>query len=119
MVIAGPEDLVPERLTECLRGALPVGRVTAVHPGERRTTIVSTIVPLRVEYSPDAPSEAPPRLLLKATRAGLGLSTLGHRAPVDAGVWQQSFGIHPSIWWPHLHRVLAAFEDLGCAALLS
>ncbi len=34
-------------------------------------------------------------------------------------VWQQSFGLHPSIWWPHLHRVLAAFEDLGCAALLS
>lgn len=34
-------------------------------------------------------------------------------------VWQQSYGLHPSIWWPHLHRVLAAFEDLGCAALLS
>lgn len=33
--------------------------------------------------------------------------------------WQQSYGLHPGIWWPHLHRVLAAFEDLGCAALLS
>ena len=70
MVVAGPEDLVPDQLTERLRvhGALPFGRVTAVHAGERRTTILSTIVPLRVEYSPDAPSEAPARLLLKATR---------------------------------------------------
>jgi aminoglycoside phosphotransferase (APT) family kinase protein len=33
-------------------------------------------------------------------------------------VWQQSFGFHPSIWWPHLNRLLAAVEDLDCAALL-
>jgi len=66
VVVTGPEDLVPDQLTERLRvrGALPFGHVTAVHAGERRTTIVSTIVPLRLEYSPDAPSEAPTRLLL-------------------------------------------------------
>ena len=44
------------------------------------------------------------------------LSVIGHLA---IPVWQQSYGLHASIWWPHLHRILAAFEDLGCAALLS
>ena len=44
------------------------------------------------------------------------LSVLAH---LSTPVWQQSFGLHPSIWWPHLHRILAAFDDLGCAALLS
>jgi hypothetical protein len=49
-------------LTERLRasGALPRGRVLVVDAGERRTTIVSTVAPLRVEYSSDAPAEAPP-----------------------------------------------------------
>jgi hypothetical protein len=81
VVVSGPEDLAPDQLTERLRGVLPVGRVTAVHAGERRTTILSTIVPLRVEYSPDAPSEAPTRLLLKATRGGLdaSLQSVGER----------------------------------------
>ncbi len=81
MVVSGPEDLVPDQLTERLSGVLPVGRVTAVHAGERRTTVVSTIVPLRVEYSPDAPTEAPTRLILKATRPGLdpSLRSIGER----------------------------------------
>jgi len=43
------------------------------------------------------------------------LSVIGHLA---IPVWQQSYGLHASIWWPHLHRILAAFEDLDCAALL-
>ena len=83
VVVTGPEDLVPDQLTERLRvcGALPFGRVTAVHAGERRTTILSTIVPLRLEYSPDAPREATTRLLLKGTRSGLdaGLQSVGER----------------------------------------
>jgi hypothetical protein len=33
-------------------------------------------------------------------------------------VWQQSYGIHPSIWWPHLNRLLAAVDDLDGAAVL-
>jgi hypothetical protein len=51
VVVTGPEDLAPDQLTERLRtrGALPFGRVTAVHAGERRATILSTIVPLRLE----------------------------------------------------------------------
>jgi hypothetical protein len=81
VVVSGPEDLDPETLTERLRGVLPVGRVTAVHAGEARPMLVSTIVPFRVEYSPDAPGEAPTRLILKTTRPGLdaGLSAIGER----------------------------------------
>jgi hypothetical protein len=71
VVLSGPDDVLPDQLTERLRHVLPVGRVVAVHPGEPRTKIMSAIVPLRVEYSADAPPEAPTRLLLKATRAGL------------------------------------------------
>jgi len=37
------------------------------------------------------------------------LSIIGHLA---IPVWQQSFGFHPVIWWPHLQRILAAFADL-------
>ena len=42
------EDLVPDDLTARLRasGALSFGRATTVDIGERRTTILSTIVPL-------------------------------------------------------------------------
>lgn len=77
------EKFSADFLTERLRasGALPRGRVVAVHAGERRTTIVSMIAPLRVEYSSDAPGEAPTRQFLKATRGGLdpGLQSVGER----------------------------------------
>ena len=72
-MITGPDDLLPDQLTERLRasGALPVGRVTAIYPEACRTMLVSTIMPLRVEYSSDAPGDAPTRLLLKSSRDGL------------------------------------------------
>jgi hypothetical protein len=40
--------------------------------------ILSSIMPSRVEYSPDGPAEAPTRLLLKSSRDGLeaGLQSL-------------------------------------------
>jgi hypothetical protein len=44
------------------------------------------------------------------------LAVIGHLA---IPVWQQSVGLHPSVWWAHLHRTLAAFKDLDCAAFLS
>jgi hypothetical protein len=87
VVVTSPEDLVPDDLTARLRanGALPCGRATTVDIGERRTTILSTIVHLRVEYSSDTPTEAPRHLLLKATRNGLDASfqdkTLADSAP--------------------------------------
>ena len=43
------------------------------------------------------------------------LSVIGHLA---IPVWQQTLGLPPVIWWSHLHRIIAAFEDLDCAALL-
>lgn len=44
------------------------------------------------------------------------LSVIGQLA---IPVWQQTLGIPPAVWWPHLHRTIAAFEDLDCAALLA
>jgi hypothetical protein len=81
VVVSGPEDLDPEKLTERLRDVLPIGRVTAVQAGAARAQLVSTIVPLRVEYSPDAPREAPTRLILKATLSELdpSLRSIGAR----------------------------------------
>ena len=48
--------------------------------------LVSTIMPLRVEYSFDAPGEAPTRLLLKSSRDGLGAglqAIVGEREVID------------------------------------
>jgi len=52
---------------------------------------------------------------LERLREDYRLSVIGHLA---IPIWQQTLGIHPAIWWPHLHRTIAAFEDLDCAALL-
>jgi len=93
VVEAAFERFSAEFLTEGLRagGALSRGRVSAVHPGTCQTTILSTIVPLR-------------------------LVVIGH---LTTPVWQQTSGLHASIWWPHLFRIVTAFDDLDCAALLS
>ncbi len=74
-----PEHISPDDLTARFRanGVLPTGRVTAVHPGERRPTIISMIIPLRLEYSADAPPDAPTRTILKTDRAGLDPSLPG------------------------------------------
>lgn len=83
MVEGALEKFSADFLTERLRasGMLPRGRVLAVDAGECRPTIVSTAAPLRVEYSSDAPAEAPTRVFLKATRGGLdpGLRSVGQR----------------------------------------
>src|SRR5262249_34261515 len=80
---AGLERFSAEFLTERLRarGTLPHGRVSAVHHGERLPTIVSTVVPLRLEYSADAPADAPSRLFLKTALGGLdaSLKSIGER----------------------------------------
>ena len=46
------------------------------------------------------------------------LSVIGHLAIL---IWQQTLALPPppAAWWSHLHRILAAFEDLDCAALLA
>lgn len=77
--ILDPEHISPDDLTARLRanGVLPTGRVTAVHPGERRPTIISMIIPLRLDYSADAPPDTPTRMILKADRPGLDPSLPG------------------------------------------
>lgn len=104
MVVAGPEDLVPDHLTERLRlgGVLPSGRVTGVYAEKGRTTLLSTIVPFRVEYSRDAPDEAPPRLLLKAMRGGLdsGLRSVGER---EVGFYRQAAPLMPGGPFPRCY----------------
>lgn len=99
MAEAAVEKFSADFLTERLRasGVLPRGRVIAIDAGERRSTIVSTIAPLRVEYSSDAPEGAPTRLFLKATRGGLdpGLQSVGER----------------EVALPHHHHPLAAAAE--------
>ena len=75
MAEADLEKFSADFLTERLRanGALPRGRVIAVDAGERCPAIIFTAAPLRVEYSSDAPHEAPRRLFLKATRIRLAV----------------------------------------------
>jgi hypothetical protein len=73
-MVATPFDTISsEDLTERLRasGTLPTGRVIAIHPGERHPTLISTVSSLRVEYSPDAPPQAPTRMILKGSGSGL------------------------------------------------
>ena len=83
MAEAALEKFSADFLTERLRasGVLPRGRVIAVDAGERYPAIISTAAPLQLEYSSDAPQEAPTRLFLKATRGGLdpGLRSIGER----------------------------------------
>lgn len=37
---------------------------------------------------------------------------------ITTPIWQATYDIPPGIWWNHLERTMAAFEDLGCADLL-
>jgi len=34
-------------------------------------------------------------------------------------VWQAAIKIPPWVWWPHLERIFAAIDDLGCRELLA
>src|SRR4029453_16112524 len=97
MVADGSGDLTHEHLTERLRasGALPAGRVTAVHAGEVKNTILSTIVSYRVEYSSDAPPHAPTRMILKG--AGWGIDPLFRRASeLEVEFYRQAAPLTPA-----------------------
>jgi hypothetical protein len=86
-----------------------------VHEDERRTTVLSTIVSLRVEYSADAPLEAPARLLLKTTRSGLdaSLASLGER---EIAFYRQAATLMPD--GPLARCYDAEFSDKGYHLLL-
>jgi hypothetical protein len=106
-------DFLTERLR--LGGALSHGRVTAVHPGERQVTVLSTIVPLRLEYSADAPPGSPARLLLKASRHDLdaSLKFVGQR---EVDFYRQVAPLMPD--GPLVRCYDAQFDDDGFSLLL-
>jgi hypothetical protein len=112
VVVVGIEDFTPDYLTERLHasGTLSSGRVTAVRAGESRTTIVSTIVPFRLEYSADAPPEAPTRLVLKGSRSGLdaALRAAGER---EVAFYRQAAALTPEGLLPRCYDTELAAES--------
>ena len=64
------DGLTPDRLTAVLRrhGHLPRGRVERIAIESSRTTLISAIARLSLEYSPDAEAHPPARLFFKASR---------------------------------------------------
>jgi len=64
------DGLTPDRLTTVLQrqGHLPRGRVERVAIESSRTTLISAIARLHLEYSPDAEGHMPSRLFFKASR---------------------------------------------------
>jgi Ecdysteroid kinase-like family len=117
MVAAGSDDLTSEALTKRLRasGTLPAGRVIAVHPGQKRTTLVSTIASLRLEYSEDAPREAPTRVLLKGSVTGLD-PILQNAGEQEASFYRQAAPLMPPGLLPQCYDVEAT--DAGVRLLL-
>ena len=96
------------------RGAFDLAYMMALHwYPERRARLEA---PLIERYHAGLLAHGVSDYSLDRLREDYRLAVIGHLA---TPVWQQSFGLPPAIWWPHLHRILAAFEDLDCAALLS
>jgi hypothetical protein len=97
MVTDGFGDLTPEFLTERLRvsGTLPTGRVTAIHAGESKKTILSTIASYRVEYSADAPRDAPTRMILKGLGSGLD-PVLRRASELEVAFYHQAAPLTPA-----------------------
>jgi hypothetical protein len=97
MVAAGSDALSSEDLTERLRasGALPTGRVVAVHPGDARKTLISSIAFYRVEYSPDAPPQTPTRLFMKGSGEGID-PILRRSGEQEAAFYRQAAPLTPA-----------------------
>ena len=96
------------------RGAFDLAYMMAVHwYPERRARLEA---PLIERYHAGLLAHGVTDYSLDRLWEDYRLGVIGH---LSTPVWQQSYGLHPAIWWPHLHRMLAAFEDLDCAALLS
>jgi phosphotransferase family enzyme len=116
VVVASVEDWSLEQLTERLRasGVLPRGRVTRIHAAPPRTTVLSSVQPFRLEYSPDAPATAPARLLLKAARGGRdgGLQPPGAR---EVAFYRQVAPLMPGGPFPRCYD--AEFSS-GCGHVL-
>ncbi len=83
-VISSADEVTPKLLTEILRrnGFLHSGRVKRVSLNRSRTLTVSIISHLEIEYSADAPENAPKRLFLKISNPDF--------RPADAGKFHPS-----------------------------
>ena len=117
MVTAGSDALSSEDLTERLRasGALPTGRVVAVHLGDARKTLVSSVAFYRVEYSPDAPPEAPTRLFMKGSGGEID-PILRKSGEQEAAFYRQAAPITPAGLLPRCYG--AQVTETGLELLL-
>ncbi|MBN2047924.1 MAG: phosphotransferase [Anaerolineaceae bacterium] len=73
-IIQHVDQLTPQRVTQILRerGILPRGSVTALKPqGAGETTFASIVWRATLDYSSDAPPDAPRHLFLKCTQPSL------------------------------------------------
>src|SRR5262245_8959226 len=117
MVTAGSDDPSRDALTERLRaaGALPTGRVVAVHPGTAHPTLVSRVRSYRVEYSPDAPPHAPTRLIVKNAGAGSD-PILPRSGEQEATFYRQAAPLTPAGLLPRCYD--AQVTEVGVRLLL-
>ena len=117
MVTAGSDDLSSEDLTERLRagGALPTGRVVAIHPGTTHLTLISTVRSYRVEYSPDAPPQAPTRFVLKTSGSGID-PVLRKSGEQEVAFYRQAAPLTPSGLLPRCYD--ARVNETGVHVLL-
>jgi hypothetical protein len=117
MVTAGSDDLSSEVLTERLRasGVLPTGRVVAVHARKAHPTLISSVRSYRVEYSPDAPPQAPTRLILKASGSGTD-PILRRTSGQEATFYRQAAPLTPAGLLPRCYD--AEVTEAGVRLLL-
>jgi Phosphotransferase enzyme family len=117
MVADGSGDLTREHLTERLRlcGTLPAARVTAVQVGESRKTILSTITSYRVEYSADAPPDAPTRMILKGSGSGCD-PMLRRASELEVTFYRQAAPLTPAGLLPRCYD--AEVTESGVRVLL-
>src|SRR4030095_11623032 len=117
MVADGCGDLTPEYLTERLRvsGTLPAGRVTAIQAGESRKTILSTITSYRVEYSADAPPDAPTRMIFKGSGSGID-PILRRASELEVAFYRQAAPLTPAGLLPRCYD--AEVTESGVRVLL-
>lgn len=123
-VLTNPGEATCGWLTEVLRqdGCLPRGQVVAADTARSSTTPVSVVCHLEVEYTPDAPEDAPRRLFLKLSRADISAALAAQmtRKEVDfyAALARETPGL-PTIrcyharYSEHLHRGHLLLDDLS------
>jgi thiamine kinase-like enzyme len=112
------DGLTHDRLTAVLqrKGYLPRGRVERVAIESSRTTLISTIARLRLEYSPDAEGPRPSRLFFKASRPDhspeLAAAVLKEVAFYDAVAPSMRPGIVPHCYDAARDQATSAFHLL-------